>query len=149
MITLCLHTAWSSEDLSLLPKSWYGAYRAIKLSYLLTTGYKTLIIYHFVCSPGPAVSPGQCETDTKPFHQLKEPQEMRGKPAKSEGRLILVCHSGRTTNHEVIRHVFQYESGTDMLKSIWVSKRKKDRSWESQADSDILNISACLQRCTD
>lgn len=74
---------------------------------------KTLIIYDFVRIPGPAVSPGQCETDTKPFHQLKEPQEMRGKPAKPEARLILVCHTGRTTNHEVIIHVFQYESGTN------------------------------------
>lgn len=111
MTTLCLHTAWNSEDLSFLAKVLIWSSQC----------YQNELIV-----PGPAVSPGQCETDTKPFHQLKEPQEMRGKPAKPEARLILVWLTGRTTNHEVIIHVFQYERETIYVRiNLRVKKTEK------------------------
>ncbi len=141
VITLCLHTAWSCEDLC-----WSAAYNIIKLSWWLNISsllhmetLSVLLQYSIwlVCIAGPAVSPGQCGTDTKPFHRLKEPQERRGKPAKPEAILSLVCHTGRASDHEVIIHVFNYDNHTKKWWNQSECQQKKeiihDQSWESQA----------------
>lgn len=66
----------------------------------------TRLVLFFFCIPVPAISPGQCETDTKPFQGLKEPKEMRGKPAKVETELFIAHRVGGASDHEGIIGVF-------------------------------------------
>lgn len=102
---------------------------------------------------GPAASPGQCETDTKPFHWLKEPQERRGKPAKPEAVLSLVCHTGRASEHEVITYVFNYDNHSKREKNGGISlcvNRKGNNSRpklrKPSHNNGTSEIFACSQR---
>lgn len=50
----------------------------------------------YVYTAGSAASPAQHETDTKPFHWPKEPQERRGQSAKQEAdKITCLTHRWR------------------------------------------------------
>lgn len=104
---------------------------------------------------GPAASPGQCGTDTKPFHRLKEPQERRGKPAKPEAVLSLACHAGRASDHEVITYVFNFDNHSKKEKKWWnrsvltekeISHNSQPKRRKPSHGNGKSEIFACSQR---